>query len=169
MKWLNELTSAGAAPLFQACCGSTRWVSRLLEARPFEDSNRLLDCAAEIWSALGASDYLEAFAAHPKIGDKDALRSKFSHDRWAGGEQAGAAEASEQVLSELAEANRQYEKRFGYIFIICATGKSAAEMLAALRERLDNAADVELRIAAAEQARITRLRLEKMIAEHRPD
>ncbi len=166
MNWLNELPSPRAAELLQACCGSKRWVTRMLNARPFDDSSQMMNRAAEIWDGLEASDYLEAFAAHPRIGDKEALRSKFSADRWAGGEQAGASGASGRVLDELAVANQSYQDRFGHIFIVCATGKSADEMLAALRVRLENSPEVELGVAAAEQARITRLRLEKMLAEH---
>ncbi|MFT4605917.1 MAG: OHCU decarboxylase [Rhodothermales bacterium] len=166
MKWLNDLPSPEAAAHLFACCGSEVWVAEMTAARPFEDSSHLMTRAAEIWASVGAPGYLDAFAAHPKIGDKEALRSKFSRDRWAGDEQAGASRASDRVLDELAAANHLYEDRFGYIFIICATGKSAEEMLAALRARLENSPEFELRLAAAEQARITRLRLEKILAEH---
>ena len=109
------------------------------------------------------ADWLEAFAAHPRIGDLDALRKKFaSTANWCAGEQAGVAAADEAVLTALADGNRAYEARFGYIFIVCATGKSAAEMLAILTARLANDPEVELKVATAEQAKITRLRLEKL-------
>jgi 2-oxo-4-hydroxy-4-carboxy-5-ureidoimidazoline decarboxylase len=165
MKWMNDLPAEDAAGLLLACCGSKRWIARMLDARPFRDSSDLMTSATEIWDGLAGPDYLEAFAAHPRIGDKEALREKFSEDRWAGGEQSGASGASESVLDALAAANREYEDRFGYIFIICATGKSADEMLDALQSRLPNPPDVELSIAASEQAQITRLRLQKLLAE----
>ncbi len=113
--------------------------------------------------ALAPADWLEAFAAHPKIGDRDALRAKFAATAaWSAIEQAGVDGAPEEVLDALADANDRYHERFGYIFIVCATGKTAEEMLALIRERLSNDPEVELRTAAAEQAKIARIRLEKL-------
>ncbi len=114
-------------------------------------------------------DILEAFSHHPRIGDVDSLRKKFATTAdWATSEQSGAQAASEAVLRDLAQGNRDYEARFGHIFIVCATGKSAAEMLALLRARIDHAPDVELRIAAAEQEKIAHLRLDKLLNEGAP-
>jgi 2-oxo-4-hydroxy-4-carboxy-5-ureidoimidazoline decarboxylase len=133
--------------------------------RPFADTNALLASADEVWAGLGPADWKEAFAHHPRIGDKQALRERFAATRqWAAGEQAGVSGASEAALDALAEGNRDYESRFGHIFIVCATGKTAEEMLALLRERLGNDPEIEERIAAGEQAKITRIRLEKLLA-----
>jgi 2-oxo-4-hydroxy-4-carboxy-5-ureidoimidazoline decarboxylase len=143
-----------------ASCGSARWVERMLKRRPFGSRQALLDAASEEWWALGPDDWREAFAHHPKIGDREALRNRFSATRaLSEKEQAGVAGASDAVLAALEEHNRAYEARFGYIFIVCATGRSAEEMLVLLRERLRNEPDQEIRVAAQEQARITAIRL----------
>ncbi len=160
---LNVLADAEARTALLRCCGSRRWVDGMMARRPFESSADLMSAADEVWAAVDRSDWLEAFAAHPRIGDLAALREKFATTSdLCGSEQAGVAEAGNQVLHDLADGNRQYEERFGYIFIVCATGKSAAEMLTLLRARLSNEPDEEIKIAAAEQAKITRLRLEKL-------
>ena len=135
-------------------------------SRPFADQAGLLAAAEERWGGLSKADFLEAFSHHPRIGGKDALRAKFAQTRdWAQGEQAATSAASEEVIEALARGNDEYEKRFGYIFIVCATGKSAGEMLGLLRARLDNDPERELVIAAAEQAKITALRLKKLLAD----
>jgi 2-oxo-4-hydroxy-4-carboxy-5-ureidoimidazoline decarboxylase len=137
----------------------------MLVRRPFADEAAMLAVAEEAFRALGPDDWREAFTHHPRIGDLDGLRAKFASTRtWASGEQAGAMGADEGVLQALAAGNREYEERFGHIFIVCATGKSAAEMLGLLEDRLPNPPQTELRIAAAEQEKITRLRLQKLIA-----
>jgi 2-oxo-4-hydroxy-4-carboxy-5-ureidoimidazoline decarboxylase len=158
---LNALPQAEARSAFLRCCGSTRWADAMTAGRPFATAAELSAAANEVWTRLDRADWLEAFAAHPRIGDLEALRKKYSGD-WCAGEQGGVAGADETVLRGLAEGNRRYEERFGYIFIVCATGKPAAEMLALLTARLANDPETELRIAAAEQAKITRLRLEKL-------
>lgn len=146
-----------------ACCGSSRWVERMLERRPFGSRPALLDAARETWDALSPADWREAFAHHPKIGDRDALRAGFAATRHlADREQAGVRGASQTTLEALADANREYERRFGYIFIVCASGRSADEMLEMLLSRLHNDPDAEILIAAREQARITVLRLEAL-------
>ncbi len=120
---------------------------------------------ADLEGSSTDADWLEAFAAHPRIGDVDALRAKFAATAaWASGEQAGVAGASESTLRALAEGNRDYEAKFGHIFIVCATGKTADEMLGLLRERLANEPDAELAVAAAEQAKITAIRLRKLLS-----
>jgi 2-oxo-4-hydroxy-4-carboxy-5-ureidoimidazoline decarboxylase len=144
-----------ARTLLTGCCGSTRWVDAMLARRPFGSMTALVESAASIWRGLSQADWLEAFSHHPKIGDKRA-------DGVAKREQATVATASDEVIRELANANREYEARFGYIFIICATGKSAESMLEVLRDRLGNDAETELRIAAEEQLKITQLRLARM-------
>jgi allantoinase len=157
--WTDDEAIAG----FRRCCGSTRWSERMARYRPFDSEDALFDVAERTWWALDPADWLEAFAAHPRIGDREALRAKFAATAtWSAREQAGVDGASEDVLQALADDNARYQERFGYIFIVCATGKTADEMLALLRERLSNDADREVRIAAAEQAKITRIRLEEM-------
>lgn len=161
---LNNLPEPEAIDAFTRCCGAHRWVNKMVHRRPYRDMADVLAAADEIWDALDREDYLEAFTHHPKIGDVDALRKKFaSTAQWASGEQAGAAGASEETLTRLAAGNRAYEERNGFIFIICATGKSADEMLQALEQRLENPPETELQIAAEQQAMITRLRLEKLL------
>jgi OHCU decarboxylase len=127
-------------------------------AQPFEDRAALMRIADRTWWALGDADHLEAFAAHPKIGEKAA-------SAWSQKEQAAAASAHQQTLAELADGNREYEATHGFIFIVCASGRSAEEMLAELRARLANDRATELRTAAEEQAKITRLRLGTLLKE----
>ena len=160
---LNALPELEARELLTRCCGATRWVDAMLRARPFASPAALHAEADAAWASLEARDYLEAFAHHPEIGaDLDELRRKFAGTAELSlGEQAGAAGASEATLMALREQNRQYRQRFGYSFIVCATGKTAQEMLAILRDRLNPAPAEELAVAAAEQAKITHLRLEK--------
>jgi 2-oxo-4-hydroxy-4-carboxy-5-ureidoimidazoline decarboxylase len=136
----------------------------MLRARPFDSPRALLSLAGEAWNRLEARDFLEAFSHHPEIGaDLAELQKKFaSTAELSLGEQTGASGASEETLLALRAGNRAYRERFGYSFIVCATGKSALQMLALLEQRLPNPADTELDIAAAEQAKITRLRLEKL-------
>lgn len=136
----------------------------MIAARPFASEAALHEAAERVWAGLGREDYLEAFSHHPRIGeDLAALRARFPDSAgWAQGEQAGVARADDATLAALAANNRRYFERFGYIFIVCASGKSAAQMADLLAARLGNAPDVELAIAAREQARITRLRLEKL-------
>lgn len=141
------------------CCGSRRWASAMIAARPFRSRTQLLGHASEVWWHLEPRDWLEAFSHHPRIGEKGLA------DRWASAEQAGAREADEDTLRALADGNRVYENRFGHVFLVCATGLSAAEMLRQLRDRLDHDPAAELRIAAGEQVRITALRLAKLEAE----
>ncbi len=161
---LNTMPEEEASAAFLRCCGATQWAQQMTTRRPFADPDALLAAADEIWAGLSQDDWLEAFAHHPRIGDLESLRTRFAGTRaWAAGEQAGTATASEEVLHALAEGNRAYEERFGYIFIVCATGKSADEMLDLLHVRLPNASAAELPIAAEEQRKITRLRLEKLI------
>ena len=165
---LQELNNASAEEAQQElirCCGSRRWAEKMMARRPFKSSDELLNLADDIWQRLDKTDWLEAFSHHPKIGGVDTLRQKFaSTKQWAEGEQKGVKEASDETLKALAEGNSTYEKKFGYIFIVCATGKSADEMLALLQARLANAADAEIAVAMMEQNKITRIRLEKLLS-----
>ncbi len=161
---LNALSAEEAAAELLQCCGSTNWARRMAAQRPFRGLADLLDTGDRIWRELGREDWLEAFSRHPKIGEKAAAQAgSVQTRRWSEQEQAGTRAAPQDVLEALAEANREYQARFGYIFIVCATGKSSEEMLALLRNRLQNDPGAELRIAAEEQRRITRLRLEKLL------
>jgi len=164
LEQFNRLPPAQARQALARCCVSRRWIAQLCAERPFASSDDLYEAAGRIWTGLEKADYLEAFEGHPKIGDPGSLRARYAATKLlAAGEQAGALAADEAELAALAAGNRAYEARFGFIFIVCASGKSAAEMLALLECRLTNAPAKELAIAAAEQAKITRLRLEKLL------
>jgi 2-oxo-4-hydroxy-4-carboxy-5-ureidoimidazoline decarboxylase len=152
-----------ARDLLRSCCGASAWIERMVARRPFGSHDALMAAAREEWFGLQRSDWLEAFGHHPKIGDCDSLRQRFARTaHLSEREQAGVDGASQDVLEALAAGNREYERRFGYIFIVCASGKSADGMLQLLRDRLPNSPEVEIIIAAAEQAKITELRLEKV-------
>ena len=157
---LDAASEADARTLLARCCGSTRWIEGMLSRRPFAGQDALLSAARDIWFTLDPSDWREAFSHHPKIGDRAALRARFAATRQLSErEQAGVEGASGKVLDALAEGNADYEHRFGFIFIVCATGKTAEEMLGLLRSRIGNDPGRELQIAAAEQSKITALRL----------
>ncbi len=146
------------------CCGSSAWVKRMLPFVPADDMIELLEDAEEQWWLCSEDDWKEAFSHHPRIGDTESLSKKFaSASEWASGEQSGVKIASGETIGALAEANRLYEEKFGYIFIVCATGKSAEEMLDMMRSRLKNKPEDEINIAADEQNKITKLRIEKLL------
>lgn len=163
---LNHLAKPVLAEALQTCCGSTAWVENMRAIFPVANTETLMDEATRQWNRLQEADWREAFTHHPKIGgDVEALRAKFaSTSTWAEGEQASVKQASEATLEALATGNENYERRFGYIFIVCATGKTADEMLALLQARLPNSPQDEILIAAGEQDKITRIRLEKLLA-----
>ena len=156
---LNALSDQRARAALERCCGARHWADAMLAARPFGSDAELLATAERVWWGLGRADWLEAFAAHPRIGGRGGPKTD-----WARHEQAGADGATEATLAALAQGNRAYEERFGHVFLISATGKTADEMLGALRGRLSNDPATELRVAAEEQAKITRLRLNKLVA-----
>jgi 2-oxo-4-hydroxy-4-carboxy-5-ureidoimidazoline decarboxylase len=163
---LNALPKPALADALRTCCGAKAWVQGMLSNFPVPDADTLMDDAKTVWFALAEDDWREAFRHHPKIGqDVESLRQKFaSTAQWAAGEQRGVQAASDETLRALAAGNTEYEQKFGYIFIVFATGKTANEMLALLQARLLNKPDDEIREAAAEQDKITRLRLEKLLA-----
>lgn len=162
---LNHLPKEQLREQLFRCCGSTTWVNKMLPYFPADDMVEILEDAEEQWWQCSEADWLEAFTHHPKIGDVESLKKKFATTAtWASGEQSGAAAASQQTLEALAKGNNDYENRFGYIFIVCATGKSADEMLQLLLQRLPNEPADEIKIAADEQNKITKLRLEKLLS-----
>jgi len=162
---LNILPKEQLIEELSKCCGSSAWVNKMLAFFPADDLVELLEDAEEQWYTCSEEDWKEAFEHHPKIGDTESLKKKFaSTAQWASDEQSAANNASQQTIEALAEGNRLYEKKFGYIFIVCATGKSAEEILTILQTRLQNNPEVEIEIAADEQNKITKLRLEKLLA-----
>lgn len=164
LSWLNSLPFEEAKAEFMRCCGSTRWAEAMARARPFKTESAVFSEAGWLWSQTSAEDWREAMSHHPRIGDVSKLRERFkASGAWSEQEQKGVQGAGEEVLQGLADGNREYEERFGFIFLICATGKSAQEILEQLRERMNNPPALELRIAAGEQAQITRIRLEKLL------
>ena len=162
---MNSLAHGDAEKEFLKCCGSSKWARQMVNERPFTAIDQMIETADRIWWSLGPEDWLEAFRSHPKIGEKKAAAvTDVEAQRWSEHEQSGIENSAEDTMKALRELNRAYEEKFGYIFIVCATGKSSEEMLAILSARLENPADMELRIAAAEQAKITELRLRKLLA-----
>jgi len=159
---LNRLPRYRAEEEFLQCCGSKGWARAMALRRPFANFDRLLQAATEIWRGLDAVDWLEAFRAHPRIGERRAA-APTAPAAWSAQEQAGMARAPAAVASALEEANQEYADKFGFIFIICASGKTADEMLRNLRSRLLNSREQELPVAAEEQNKITLLRLKRLL------
>jgi 2-oxo-4-hydroxy-4-carboxy-5-ureidoimidazoline decarboxylase len=161
---LNVLPRYRAEEELLKCCGSTAWARGMARRRPFANAARLLEVAGEIWWRLDPDDWMQAFRAHPQIGQRQpAAHTSALSQAWSAQEQSGMSRAGVAVTMELEEANQEYLAKFGYIFIVCASGKSAGEMLAILRSRLANLPDQEIRVAAEEQDKIARLRLEKLL------
>jgi 2-oxo-4-hydroxy-4-carboxy-5-ureidoimidazoline decarboxylase len=161
----NGLPPDAAREALMRCSGCRAWVEPMLARRPFASLDQMLDTARTLWTSLGADDWREAFSHHPRIGDLESLQRRFaSTASLAAREQSAVAAASRETLEALAEGNRAYEERFGYIFIVFASGRSADEMLSILRERLANDPASELRNAADEHWKITRLRLDGMLS-----
>lgn len=154
--YVNGLPADAARMALARCCASSQWVKRMLAGRPYASDALLLQAAEREWWALDRGDWLEAFAAHPRIGER-------SGDAWASGEQSAVARTGADLRLALRDENGAYERRFGHIYLVCATNRGAAELLADLKARLGNDPDKELRVAAGEQAKITRLRLEKLV------
>ena len=151
--------------LLQKCCGSSAWVNKMLAAPAVEDLVDLFETSDESWYACSKQDWLEAFQQHPRIGDITSLKERYANTAaWASNEQSGVSAAPGKILEDLSKANGVYESKFGYIFIVCATGKSAGEMLEILNSRLRNDPEQEIKIAAEEQNKITKIRLEKLFA-----
>ncbi|MGD0732631.1 MAG: 2-oxo-4-hydroxy-4-carboxy-5-ureidoimidazoline decarboxylase [Terracidiphilus sp.] len=148
-----------------ACCGARRWAAAMVALRPIGSVAELSEAADRVWDGMEEADWLKAFACHPRIGERKAARASDRSAAWSSQEQSSANESAERVLDELAAGNALYEQRFGFTYIICATGKSADEMLAILRRRLHGDRDSELREAADQQRQILQIRLGKWLVE----
>ena len=160
---LNSLDFDAASAALSNCCAATAWVEGMLARRPFANDDAVMEAAAQVASTLSEAYWLEAFAAHPLIGDVESLRKKYAATKQlAAGEQAGVTGADDALLVKLAALNREYRERFGFIFIVFATGKTADEMLAILKSRINNTRKEELKNAASEQLKIMQLRLRKL-------
>jgi OHCU decarboxylase len=159
---LNAAPEEEALHSLLDCCGSRRWARAMAERRPFADPEALITAADEVWWDLEPGDWLEAFVAHPRIGDGEPGATG-SAAAWSRAEQSGTADAPDETLRALEEGNRRYEERFGHVFLIRAAGRSAVDMLTALTQRMSNEPAAELSVAAAQQAEITRLRLAKLV------
>ncbi len=162
---IDVMPADQARGLLSDCCGSAKWVNGMISRRPFKTFDRMLSAADDVADSLDSEDWLEAFAHHPRIGEQHGEKKQGEiGSEWSGVEQAGADAADSTARAEIASVNREYEMRFGHIYIVSATGKSAAELLSLARKRLDNDPEKELRVAADEQRKITKLRLTKMLA-----
>ncbi len=160
---LNALSPEEAEARLLSCCGSAAWARGVAAARPFRSEGDLAEAADRIWRGLSRADWLEAFAAHPRIGPRVAAGAGHTA-AWSREEQRGTDGASPGTLASLDAVNREYESRFGHVFIVCASGRTADEMLSLARQRLGNEPGTELALAAEEQRKITQLRLEKLLA-----
>lgn len=158
---LNGLSTIDASDRLRECCASSRWVERMVKARPFATAENMLEEADRAWKSTTPADWREAFAGHPRIGERGT-------SAWSAKEQDKAGRSDAHVRARIAELNREYEERFGHIYIVCATGRSGVEILDDLLARMGNDAEHELQVAAREQHRITRLRLGKLIGMERP-
>jgi OHCU decarboxylase len=161
----NEVSPQAALDAMLACCGSKRWATGMVALRPIASVLELSTAADRIWSTMEEADWMEAFACHPRIGEQKAAHASLKSAAWSQQEQSLANSAAERVLAELAAGNALYEQRFGFTYIVCATGKSAKEMLTILNRRLSSDRDTELREAAEQQRQITQIRLGKWLIE----
>jgi len=161
---LNTMSSETARTLFQQCCTSEEWVARMLCSIPYSDATELKSTADKHWENMSEADYLQAFDGHPKIGNVSSLKEKYANTKaLASGEQSSVNQASSEIVERLALGNKAYEEKFGFIFIVCASGKSAMEMLSLLEKRLPNDRPTELANAREEQRKIFQIRIEKIL------
>jgi 2-oxo-4-hydroxy-4-carboxy-5-ureidoimidazoline decarboxylase len=159
----NEAESKAAIDAMTSCCGAKRWAAAMVALRPIAGVFELSLAADRVWSTMEEPDWIEAFACHPRIGARTAVHTIAKSAAWSRQEQASIDLAADRVLAELADGNALYEQRFGFTYIVCATGKSAEEMLAILTRRLANNREKELREAAEQQRQITQIRLGKWL------
>ena len=161
----NDADEAVALEAMLACCGAREWASAMIALRPIDNVLELSEAADRVWATMTEADWMEAFACHPRIGERKAVQATAKSAMWSGQEQSSVATAESLVLEELAETNVQYEQKFGFTYIVCATGKTADEMLAILKRRMANDRASELREAAEQQHQITQIRLGKWLVE----
>lgn len=161
----NGMSEAEALNAMLACCGAKRWAAAMAARRPIADVIELSAAADREWGRMGESDWLEAFACHPRIGERKAGQAPAKSAAWSRQEQASTDSAGERLLAEIASGNEQYEQQFGFTYIVCATGKTAEEMLAILKGRIKNDRAAELREAAEQQRQILQIRLGKWLVE----
>ncbi|MEM7098039.1 MAG: 2-oxo-4-hydroxy-4-carboxy-5-ureidoimidazoline decarboxylase [Pseudomonadota bacterium] len=159
----NKLSESEAASVVEHWCAAKSWVRGVVAGRPFASISALSQSCADVWATMEEADLLEAYAAHPRIGDVDLLKRKYADTARA--EQGQVAQADEGVITQLAELNIAYHKKFGFIFIVFASGKSAEEMLSMLVTRIENSREDELANAAAEQEKIFQNRLDQYFAQ----
>jgi len=163
----NALPADASAELLRSCCGSSRWVDEMIGRRPFGSLDALLVAADQSWASTDAGDWHEAFAHHPRIGEGQSVAAQDARaSSWSRAEQGAIGAASEGTQAEIADMNQEYERRFGHIYIACASGRTPSELLTVARRRLANDADIELLTAAEEQRQIMHLRLRKLFGGH---
>lgn len=162
---LNASSPDAATASLMRCCGSSTWARDMVALRPFVSRADIERAADEIADRLTRDDWIEAFSHHPRIGDRSVLRQRLATPSWEGSEQSGVSGDDDALLDELEQLNGDYEARFGFVFLICATGLTGAQMRDGLRERITNHPDEEWRVAAREQRRITRIRLAKLLEQ----
>ena len=161
----NAAEKRAALEAMLACCGAHRWAEAMAALRPFKSVEQLSEAADRVWSTMKETDWMEAFACHPRIGEHKAIHASARSAAWSRQEQSSANSARAQILAELAEGNAQYEERYGFTYIVCATAKSAEEMLLILKRRLLSDRAIELREAAEQQRQIMQIRLGKWLIE----
>jgi 2-oxo-4-hydroxy-4-carboxy-5-ureidoimidazoline decarboxylase len=161
----NKADEATALAAMIACCGARRWASAMVALRPISSVMELSEAADRVWATMSEADWMEAFACHPRTGERKAAHASAKSAAWSTQEQSSAADAEEQVLAEIAKGNVRYEELYGFTYIVCATGKTAEEMLAILNRRLASNRETELREAAEQQRQITQIRLGKWLIE----
>ncbi len=159
----NTLDSESAVAALLNCCAAHRWARAVAAHRPYINESQLFEAADKAWAVTDELDWMQAFKAHPRIGERTAAYASRQSSSWSEEEQSDATTAQDAILAELATANASYEEKFGFTYIVCATGKSAEEMLAILRRRLASKRPFELREAAEQQRQITQLRLRKWL------
>ena len=160
----NEAEPAAATEPMLVCCAAQRWAEAMVALRPYTGVESLSLTADEVWSTMEEPDWMEAFASHPRIGERKDSAASSTSAAWSQQEQSSTARATEQLLVDLEKSNMTYEERFGFTYIVCATGKSVEEMLATLQRRLTNDRETELREAAEQQRLIMQIRLGKWLA-----
>ncbi len=161
----NNTDAATALETMISCCGARRWASAMVAMRPIPSVAALSEAADKIWSEMKEADWMEAFACHPRIGDRKSAHATAKSASWSKQEQSSATSAADEVMAEIAEGNKLYERRYGFTYIVCATGKSAEEMLTILKRRLNSDRATELLEAAEQQRQITQIRLGKWLIE----